>query len=134
WLSTSWSSSFDSCSSLIACCSEGVMISFCESFRWSFCSKAMVRISTGRLRSRSAQVERFAQVNSPDLRICRETFWHSLPENFTFFDDIGAIRDLQCFPHVVICDEDSDSSGAKLGNDSLNLEYSDWIDSCKGFI
>jgi hypothetical protein len=28
---------------LIACCSDGVMISFCESLRWSFCSSAMVR-------------------------------------------------------------------------------------------
>ena len=33
WLRTSWSSSFDSCSSLIACCSEGVMISFWLSLR-----------------------------------------------------------------------------------------------------
>ena len=36
WLSMSASSSVDIGSSLIACCNDGVRMSFCESFAWSF--------------------------------------------------------------------------------------------------
>ena len=43
WLRTSWSSRRDICSSLIACCSDGVMTSRWESRRLSFCSSAMAR-------------------------------------------------------------------------------------------
>ncbi len=43
WLSTVSSSMRVSCSSLIACCSDGVITSFWESLRESFCSSAMQR-------------------------------------------------------------------------------------------
>ena len=41
WVRTSCSSSLDICRSLIACCSDGVMTSRCESRRLSFCSSAI---------------------------------------------------------------------------------------------
>src|SRR5437764_44220 len=104
------------------------MISFWESLRWSFCSSAMVRTA------RSTQVERFTEVNSPDFRVRRQAFGDPLPEDFAFFDDIGAIGDLQSFAHVVICDEDSDPARTKLRDNSLNLENRNRIDSCKRFI
>src|SRR5881392_3813396 len=101
------------------------MISFWESLRWSFCSSAMVRSCAATTISRSAQIERFAQVNPPDLRICRETLGTSLSEDLPFFDDIGAIGDLQCFSHVMIGDQDPDPARAQLRNDALNLEDGD---------
>ena len=60
WVRTSSSSSFDICRSLMACCSDGVITSRCESLRLSFCSRAMsFRVSLGPSgRPRSAGSER----------------------------------------------------------------------------
>src|SRR5438876_2813755 len=106
------------------------MISFWESLRWSFCSSAMIRKST----AASVQIERFTEVNSSHLCVSGEVLGDALPEDLAFFDDIGAIGDLQCFSHVMISDEDSDPTAAELGDNSLYFENGNRIDSCKGLI
>src|SRR5262245_26203595 len=82
----------------------------------------------------STQIERLAQVNSTNLGVGREAFRDSLPKDLAFLDDVGAIRDLQCFSDVVIGDQDADAFRAKLRDDSLDFEHGDWIDSCKRLI
>src|SRR4051812_17504885 len=113
------------------------MISFWESFRWSFCSSAIglgQQVTTSRFALRSVKVEGFAQVNSSNLCIGRESLRRPLPKNLTLFDDVGSIRDLQRFADVMVGDKDSDAARAELRDDALNLKYGNWIDSCKGFI
>src|SRR5215212_11949311 len=91
-------------------------------------------VGTAGCRLRSVEIELLAEVNTPDLRVGRETFRHSLPEDLTFFDDIGPVCDLQSLAHVVVGDEDPNPTGPQLRNDALNFEHCDWIDSCKGLI
>src|SRR3982750_2397434 len=94
----------------------------------------MVRLQQGSAAATSIEIERLAEVNSSNLRVGRETLRYALPKDLAFLDDIGAIGDLQCFPYVVIRDENADSSRPKLGDNPLYFEYGDRIDSCKGLI
>ena len=103
---SSWVSSVSSsirviCSSLIACCSDGVITSFWDSLSDSFCSRAMVGAVYRR--------ELFAEVDLAHLRVVGELGGVAGAQDLAVVDDIGPVRDLQCFPHVVVGDQDADA-------------------------
>ena len=58
-----------------------------------------------RLLRGSVQPEVLAEVHPPHLRVGGEIRGRSVPEDATLADNIGAIRDLQSFAHVVIGDQ-----------------------------
>src|SRR5215203_6769800 len=107
------------CKSLIACCNEGVITSFCDSLSESFCSSAI---------QPSLQSEVFSKINFSDLRVRRQLQWGAGAQNLAVVDDIGPVRYFQCFPHVMVGDQDSDAHRLQMPDDSLNVEHGDRVD------
>ena len=120
WLRRSDSSSVDIGSSLIACCSDGVRISFWTSFVCSFCWIPMRRVSRivrvvptqlhANLTPILVQSELGPQVNPANLLVRSQAIGRSAPEDGSAVDDVGAVGNAQRFTHVVIRDEDADSA------------------------
>src|SRR5258706_11007372 len=109
------------CSSLIACCREGVITSFWDSLRDSFCSNA--------IQQPVLQSEVFSEIDFPDLRIGGELQRRAGAQDFAIVDDIGPIRYFQCFPHVMVGDEDPDAHRLEVPDNALDVEHRDGVDS-----
>src|SRR5262245_23054623 len=120
WASRTSSSMRVICSSLIACCSDGVITSFCASLSESFCSRAMPR---------PLESEVLTQVNLAHLRVGGELLGCARFEDGTVVDDVGPVRDLQGLPHVVVGDQDADSHLLQVPDDSLDVDDRDRIDA-----
>src|SRR3954453_11441748 len=89
------------CRSLIACCNEGVITSFCASFRESFCSNAIQLLPC-------LQSEVLAEIDFPHLRVGRQLQGSAGAQDLAVVDDIGPVGYFQCFPHVMVGDQDAD--------------------------
>src|SRR3954467_4814076 len=110
------------CKSLIACCNDGVITSFCDSFRESFCSNAIQLVPC-------LQSEVFAEVDFPDLRVRRQLQRGAGAQNLTVVDDIGPVGYFQCFPHVMVGDQDADAHRLEVTDDALDVEHRDRVDA-----
>src|SRR5215203_2873505 len=108
------------CRSLIACCNEGVITSFCDSRRESFCSNAI---------QLSLQSEVFSEINFPDLRVGRKLQRGAGAQDLAVVDDIGPVGYFQCFPHVMVGYQDSDPHRFQVPDDTLDVEHGDRVDS-----
>src|SRR5687767_2023418 len=119
----SCSSMRESCSSLIACCSCGVITSCWLSRTCCLSSSAMSCLMPLR------QLEVLAQVDLPDLRVCRDLFGRALPDDPTVLDDVGVIADRERFAHVVVGDDHADPARFQLFDDLLDVDHRDRIDA-----
>src|SRR5215210_4324844 len=108
------------CRSLIACCNEGVITSFCASLRESFCSNAI---------QLSLQSEIFSEIDLPYLRVGRKLRRSAGAQDLAVVDDIGPVGYFQCFPHVMVGDQDSDAHRFQMPDDALDVEHGDGVDS-----
>src|SRR5947209_591100 len=120
WVSSVSSSMRVICSSLIACCSDGVITSFCASFRDSFCSNA--------IQEPVLQSKVFSEIDFPDLRIRGKLQRGAGAQDFAVVDDIGPVGYFQCFPHVMFGDEDADAHRLEVPDDALDVEHRDRVD------
>src|SRR5206468_12937963 len=123
------SSSVDIGSSLIACCSDGVRISFWTSFVCSFCWMPMRRFRRIAQSNRRyailtpilVQSEVSPQVNPSDLLVGRQTVRGPAPKNHTPVDDVGPIGDPQRLADVVIRNQHPDAPFLQVKNDLLHV-------------
>ena len=51
-----------------------------------------------------------------------------------FTDDISALTDIQCLPHVVIGDKHTDAAVFQMGNDLFDVGNRYRINTGKGFV
>src|SRR5258706_2745209 len=119
WETISSSSMRESCRSLIACCSWGVITS-CWASRWTcLISSAMTYL----------QPEALAEVDLARLRAGRDRFRTSLFQDQPLVDDVGAVADAERLAHVVVGDQNADAAGGELADDLLNLGDRDRVDA-----
>src|SRR3990170_1952171 len=132
---TSASSSVVSGSSLMACCSDGVRMSRCERRVWrpSFWWMATGQTPRGRAPAGSGlaavEVETLAEVDAPDLGIRGQLLRRARAKHMTVPENIGPIRYFQGLAHVVVGDQDADAAAAEVGDDLLNVEDGEGIDT-----
>src|SRR5258708_36677928 len=80
------------------------------------------------------QPEIFAEINASYVFIIDDLVGFAESEHQSVVDDVGVVANPQCFPHVVVRDEDADAAFLEKADDFLNVEYRDRIDAREGFI
>src|SRR5467141_3406960 len=140
----------ESCSRRIDCCSCGVSVRCCESLSCRVCFIEMGRedlagrivVQTGRNGNggvvrgmrRPLQPEIFAEINASYVFIIDDLVGFAESEEQSVVDDVGVVANPECFPHVVVRDENADAAFLEKADDFLNVEYRDRIDAREGFI
>ena len=61
---------------------------------------------------RLVQAEVIAQIHAPDFRVVAQLVGPALPEDFAISEDVCAVGDAECFPHVMIRDQDANARTA----------------------
>src|SRR5882724_285331 len=121
---TSWSSSVDSCSSWIACCSSGVMTT-----RWLCRRESLASIAIVFSLAPGLERELLSQVDLPGYRIRCDLTGGACDENFAVVHDVGPVGDPQCLADVVVGDEDPDTFLTQAADDFLDVADRDRIDA-----
>src|SRR6266850_3902395 len=103
----------ESCNRRIDCCSCGVSVRCCESLSCRVC---------------------FIEINASYVFIIDDLVGFAESEHQSVVDDVGVVANPQCFPHVVVRDQDADAAFLEKADDFLNVEYRDRIDAREGFI
>src|SRR3954470_24797803 len=80
------------------------------------------------------KAEIFAEIYAPNAFIIDNFVWFAECEDAAVIDDVSAIANAQRFPHVMICDQNSDPAFLQEADDLLNIEDGDVIHAGKGFI
>src|SRR5215208_1749011 len=118
-----WSSKFDICRSLIACCSCGVITSPCDCRNSSFGIIAMTdRQQTCNSGMRPApgamtlKTEFFAQIEAPDLGIVHDLLRIALHQYPAFMNDERSVDELKGLADVVIRNKHPDAPRGELSN------------------
>ena len=75
-----------------------------------------------------------SEVKITDLFIFRKFFSRSMFENLALNQQIGPVTNGKGFIYVVVGDENTYVFVFKPGYDSLNILYSNWINTSKWFI
>src|SRR6185436_12271490 len=95
--STSWcSSSVDSCSRRMDCCSWGVSARCCDR---RTCREGFI------LPAPALHAEMFAEVDLANVRVLDDVHRRAFGEHASLADDVGAVADAQRLAHVVIGDQ-----------------------------
>src|SRR3990172_5553769 len=118
------SSRRESCNSLIACCSCGVMTSCWESLRCCLISIAIA----------SVQLEVLSEVDLADLRVLGDLLRSAVFQDAAVLDDVGAAADGKRLAHVVVRDDDADPARAELVDDLLDVRHRERIDPREGLV
>src|SRR5262245_15832649 len=113
------SSSRESCSSLIACCSWGVITSDWVSLTVCLSSSAIVYL----------QPEVLAEVDLAHGRILGDLGRRTFADDAPVLDDVGAVADVERLADVVIRDHDPDPTLAQLPDDLLDVDHGDRVDA-----
>src|SRR5437660_1712643 len=121
---TSWSSSVDSCSSWIACCSSGVMTT-----RWLCRRESLASIAIVFSLAPGLERELLSQVDLPGYRIRCDLTGGACDENFAVVHDVGPVGDPQCLADVVVGDEDPDTFLTQAADDFLDVADRDGNDA-----
>src|SRR6185436_2549173 len=74
------------------------------------------------------QSELRAEVNPFDLLVGGEAVGGSTAENHPIMHDIGAIRNPERFPHVVVCNQHTNSALLEVKDDLLNVRDGNRVD------
>src|SRR5258708_8255345 len=80
------------------------------------------------------QPEIFAEINASYVFIIDDLVGFAESEHQSVVDDVGVVANPQCFPHVVVRDEDADAAFLEKADNFLNVEYRARIDAPEGFI
>src|SRR5687768_3625130 len=67
------------------------------------------------------QSELGPQISPADLITGRQALWSAALDDDPAVNNVGAIRDAERFPHVVIGDEDADATVAQVKDDLLDI-------------
>ena len=78
--------------------------------------------------------ELLTEINLPHQRILQYLRRCSLGQHRSGVDNIGELANVESIAHVVVCDQNSDASGAQRFDDALDFIYRYGIDAGKGFI
>src|SRR5574342_1210342 len=130
----STSSRRESCRSLMACCSCGVITSCCVILRCCVSSRLMSSRPRAPGDGRLVQPEPLAQVHRPGPLAAGDLGRGPLLQDASGVQDIGPVADPQRLPHVVVGEERPDAPGAQRGDEPLQLGYGDGIDAGEGLV
>src|SRR5215203_4111293 len=136
WLSNSESSSVDIGSSLIACCNDGVRISFWTSLVCSFCEIPMTPAAQSRTIDTRilVQPEVCPEIDPSHILVRGQGRRCAAAKDGSVVHDVRTIRDAKCFPHIVVGDEHADPSRFQVPHNLLNIGHCDRIDTRKRLI
>src|SRR4029077_3011161 len=122
---TSCSSSVESWSSWMACCSSGVMTT-----RWLCRSERRASMAMATSRSPCAlEGELLAQVDLPGDRIVGDFAGGSRDENLAVVEDVSAGRAGQRLPHAAVGNQDADAAVPQPRDDLLDVRDGDGVDA-----
>src|SRR6266567_1660223 len=153
-------SRLESCSSLMACISCGVITSAWLWRKSSRCESAMLRCNIGPvlaypflgpLYTRSFYVvsddvnsgsnlvsrlhpELFAEIQPPHFRVVDDVLSIALAQHFTRIDDVGAVRETKGLAHVVVGDENADAALFQVADEILDVTDGDRVDAGEGLV
>src|SRR5215470_13716760 len=113
------SSSRESCRSLIACCSCGVITSDWVSLTVCLSSSAIADL----------QPEVLPEVDLAHGRILGDLGRRTFADDAPVLDDVGAVADVERLADVVIRDHDADPALAQLPDDLLDVDHRDRVDT-----
>src|SRR5258706_12695044 len=69
------------------------------------------------------QPEIFAEINASYVFIIDDLVGFAESEHQSVVDDVGVVANPQCFPHVVVRDQDADAAFLEKAHDFLNVEH-----------
>src|SRR2546421_2122962 len=124
----STSSSRESCSSLIACCSCGVITSCWLRRRLCLSSRAISTLSL------SFQLEPLAQVHGAGALRSGDLGWGARLQKAPLDEQDGAVADAQGLTNGVIADEDAEPPLAQFPDQPLQLVHGDGVDAGEGLV
>src|SRR5438445_4793595 len=124
----STSSSRESCSSLIACCSCGVITSCWLRRRLCLSSRAISTLSL------SFQLEPLAQVHAAGALRGGDLGWGARLQKAPLDEQDGAIADAQRLADGVIADEHAQPALAQFPDQPLQLVHRDRVDAGEGLV
>src|SRR5262245_58228729 len=78
--------------------------------------------------------EPFAQVDLAHVSVGRKLSRSARTEDMAIPENIGAIRDFQGLPHVVIGDEHADPAAREVRDDLLDVDHRDRVDAREGLV
>ena len=61
-------------------------------------------------------------------------FCGALSDYMALTDDVGMFTDIQSFPHIVICNQHTNTTVAQMANNILNIIDRDGVNSSEGLI
>src|SRR5690606_17750363 len=117
-----WSSRAGNCSSLIACCSCGVIVS-CWPRR--SCREAF---------SIASHTEVLAQVHLADALVRKDLVRSSGGDHGAAVDDHCTVADAKGFAHVVVGDQHADAALGELAHDLLDVHHGNRVDAREGLV
>src|SRR5258708_2469555 len=124
-------SRLESCSSLMACISCGVITSAWLWRNSSRCESAMLRCNIGPVLAypflRVLYTCSFYVVSDDVLGI-------ALAQHLTRIDDVGAVGKTKGLAHVVVGDENADAALFQVADEVLNITDGDRVDAGEGLV
>src|SRR5262245_38265658 len=78
--------------------------------------------------------EVLAQVHLTDLLVCKDLVGGSRGDDGTAADDVSATANSQCFPDVIIRDQNTDIARAEVSDDALNVQHRDRVHARKRLV
>ena len=75
-----------------------------------------------------------AQVNPPNIFVLNNFVRGTAHQNLSVMQDIGTVNNIQCFPHVMVCDQNTQAFILKVMHKRTNLIYGNWVNAGEGFI
>ena len=79
-------------------------------------------------------LEAFAEVIFAGIRIRKQLLAVAVGDDPAIQDDIGSVGRIQGLPHIVVRQQDTDSSLGELHDDLLDLADGDRVDSAERFV
>ena len=86
------------------------------------------------LTQRSRYTEIVAQVDTAHIFIFHHIIGRAWHQHLAIVQDIGAVNDFQCFPHVMVRDQNSDAPFPEIGHQVPDITHRDRIDPGKRFV
>src|ERR1700689_1439582 len=81
-----------------------------------------------------SKAEFFAEVKPAHIRIGDNFVRTAFGQDSTSINDIGAVRQPQGFPHIVVRNQDSDTAIGEMSDEVLNVADRVWIDAGTGLV
>ncbi len=83
---------------------------------------------------RLVNFEVLAEIDAPDIFVLDNLVGGAAHQHVAVVQNVGSIDNFQCFPHVMVGNQNTDIAFLQVGDKAANLPDGDGIYTCKGLV